>query len=55
MVDAKPRVIFVADGKEITHRQMEALATLNDKGSMKKAAASLWARETSRNERGLPL
>jgi molybdenum-dependent DNA-binding transcriptional regulator ModE len=41
MVDARPRVIFVADGKEITHRQMEALAMLNDKGSMKKAAAAL--------------
>jgi molybdate transport repressor ModE-like protein len=41
MVDARPRVIFVADGKEITHRQMEALAALNDKGSMKKAATSL--------------
>ena len=41
MVTAKPRVIFVADGKEITHRQMEALATLKEKGSMKKAATSL--------------
>ena len=41
MVDARPRVIFVADGREITHRQMEALAMLNDKGSMKKAAAAL--------------
>lgn len=34
-------MIFVADGKEITHRQMEALATLDEKGSMKKAAAAL--------------
>jgi len=38
MVDAKPRVVFVSDGKEITHRQMEALAALLVKGSMKKAA-----------------
>lgn len=41
MVDARPRIVFVADGKEITHRQMEALAMLKDKGSMKKAAAAL--------------
>ena len=38
MVDAKPRVVFVSDGKEITHRQMEALSALLVKGSMKKAA-----------------
>lgn len=41
MVSARPRVIFVADGREITHRQMEALATLKNAGSMKKAAALL--------------
>ncbi len=41
MIDAKPRVIFVSEGHEITHRQMQALAELNLKGSMKKAAASL--------------
>jgi molybdate transport repressor ModE-like protein len=41
MTDAKPRVIFVSEGHEITHRQMQALAELNEKGSMKKAAASL--------------
>jgi molybdate transport repressor ModE-like protein len=41
MIDVRPRVIFVAGGHEITHRQMEALAELNEKGSMKKAAASL--------------
>jgi len=34
-------VIFVSDGHEITHRQMEALAALNAKGSMKKAATFL--------------
>jgi molybdenum-dependent DNA-binding transcriptional regulator ModE len=34
-------VIFVSDGHEITHRQMEALAALQVKGSMKKAAAFL--------------
>lgn len=41
MVDARPRVVLMADGHEITHRMMEALAALNEKGSMKKAAASL--------------
>lgn len=41
MADARPRVVFVCDGQEITHRQMEALAALLDKGSMKRAAASL--------------
>jgi molybdenum-dependent DNA-binding transcriptional regulator ModE len=39
--EPKPRVIFVSDGVEITHRQMEALAAVNDKGSMQKAAAFL--------------
>lgn len=34
-------MIFVSDGVEITHRQMEALAAVNDKGSMQKAAAFL--------------
>ncbi len=34
-------MILVADGREITHRQIEALAKLKDMGSMKKAAASL--------------
>jgi molybdenum-dependent DNA-binding transcriptional regulator ModE len=38
MVDVKPRVVFVSDGREITHRQMEALSALLVKGSMKKAA-----------------
>ncbi len=41
MPGPKPRVVFVSDGNEITHRQMEALAALNEKGSMQKAAASL--------------
>ncbi len=41
MAQPKPRVIFVSDGHEITHRQMEALAALSDKGSMQKAAATL--------------
>lgn len=40
-MDARPRVVFVSDGKEITHRQMEALAALSEKGSMKKAAESI--------------
>lgn len=37
----KPRIMFVSDGHEVTHRQMEALAALNEKGSMQKAAAFL--------------
>src|SRR4030043_13407 len=41
MTDARPRVVFVSDGQEITHRQMEALAALNAKGSMKSAATVL--------------
>ncbi len=41
MVDVRPRVVFVSDGQEITHRQMEALAALHRRGSMKKAAESL--------------
>ena len=41
MPGPRPRVIFVSDGQEITHRQMEALAALQVKGSMKKAAAFL--------------
>ncbi len=41
MPGPRPRVIFVSDGHEITHRQMEALAALHSKGSMKKAAEFL--------------
>jgi len=41
VADVRPRVVFVCDGQEITHRQMEALAALKEKGSMKRAAASL--------------
>jgi molybdate transport repressor ModE-like protein len=41
MVDARPRVVFVSEGQEITHRQMEALAALHEKGSMKKAAEAI--------------
>src|SRR4030065_1037318 len=41
MVDAKPRVVFGSEGHEITHRQMEALAALQARGSSQKAAASL--------------
>ncbi len=41
MPGPRPRVVFVSDGNEITHRQLEALAALNEKGSMQKAAASL--------------
>lgn len=41
MADVRPRVIFVTDGKEITHRQMEAFAALHEKGSMNRAADAL--------------
>src|SRR4030042_6485045 len=41
MVDVRPRVVFVSEGQEITHRQVEALAAPHAKGSMQKAAASL--------------
>ena len=41
MASIKPRIVFVSEGLEITHRQMEALAALHAKGSMQKAAASL--------------
>jgi molybdate transport repressor ModE-like protein len=41
MTDTRPRVVFVSDGQEITHRQMEALVALNAKGSMKSAANAL--------------
>ena len=41
MPGPKPRVVFVTDGQEITHRQMEALTALHTKGSMKKAATFL--------------
>jgi len=41
LVDARPRVVFVCDGQEITHRQMEALAALHKTGSMNKAAESI--------------
>ena len=40
-MDARPRVVFVSEGQEITHRQMEALAALHEKGSMKKAADAI--------------
>ena len=40
-MDARPRVVFVSEGQEITHRQMEALAALHERGSMKKAAESI--------------
>ncbi len=41
MVDARPRVIFVSEGQEVTHRQLEALVALREKGSMKRAAEAL--------------
>ena len=34
-------MVFVSEGHEITHRQMEALAALHARGSMQKAAASM--------------
>jgi molybdate transport repressor ModE-like protein len=39
--NTRPRIVFVTDGGEITHRQLEALEAVAAKGSMKKAAASL--------------
>jgi DNA-binding transcriptional LysR family regulator len=39
--DARPRVIFVTDGGDITHRQLEALAAVGVHGSMKRGAAAL--------------
>ncbi len=41
MTDPKPKVVFVSDGNEVTHRQLEALKALHAKGSMQKAAASI--------------
>lgn len=41
MTDPRPRVVFVSDGNEVTHRQLEALKALHAKGSMQKAAASI--------------
>jgi len=41
MTDPRPRVVFVSEGNEITHRQLEALRALHAKGSMQKAAASI--------------
>jgi len=41
MADVRPRVIFVTDGQEITHRQMEALTALHENGSMTRAAVAL--------------
>jgi len=35
------RAVIVADGVEVTHRQLEALAAIADKGSMNRAAAAL--------------
>ena len=40
-MDLRPRTTFVTDDGEITHRQLEALAAVAEKGSMKKAAAHL--------------
>ncbi len=37
----KGRVVIVEEGVEITHRQLETLAALRDRGSMKKAASAL--------------
>ena len=36
-----PRVILVTEEGEVTNRQLEALAAVRDRGSMKRAAASL--------------
>lgn len=41
MADLRPRIVFVTDGQEITHRQMEALAALHENGAMTRAAVAL--------------
>lgn len=41
MTGPRPRVVFVSEGNEITHRQLEAMRALHAKGSMQKAAASI--------------
>ncbi len=40
-MDAEPKVVFVTDAGEVTRRQMEALIAVRDRGSLKRAAASL--------------
>lgn len=40
-MDIVPRVVLVTEDGEITNRQLEALAAVRDRGSMKRAAASL--------------
>ena len=37
----RARVVFVSEGQEITHRQLEALVALGEKGTMTKAAKAL--------------
>jgi DNA-binding transcriptional LysR family regulator len=41
MADLRPRIVFVTDGQEITHRQMEALVAVHEKGTMTRAAVAL--------------
>ncbi len=41
MPQPRPKVIMVADGTEVTRRQLEALAALEKSGSMKRAAGLL--------------
>lgn len=40
-MDLKGRAAIVSGGVEVTHRQLEALAALRDKGSMRRAAEAL--------------
>jgi molybdate transport repressor ModE-like protein len=40
-MEVRPRIVFVTDEGDITHRQLEALAAVAARGSMKRAAASL--------------
>ena len=40
-MDVLPRVIMVTEDGEITNRQLEAIAAVRDRGSMKRAASSL--------------
>ena len=41
MAEARPKVVFVADGGEVTRRQMEALVALHERGTMKGAARAI--------------
>lgn len=41
MVETRARVVLVSEGVEITHRQLEALVALHERGTLTKAAKAL--------------